>query len=477
MPKASSSRLRKKRTPSPIQSSDSEADDDELEQLDKLTISYQPKLAAQWSTANRLSRQLSPSVSSMRTQLLADVVDVNESPIVPPIETLPPEIFIHILKQLPDIGDLYSCLLVSRRWCECSVELLWLKPHFSRPETLSNLLPVLENKGTTFAYASFIRRLNFSSVSRELDDPSFAILAACTRLERLTLNGCERLTDEALIAVLSCTSNLVALDLTNVCDVTDSTIAVLAATSPKLQGVNLEGCKKITDEGIIALAHHCPYLRRIKLCELEEVTSVSISELVSKCPLLIEIDLTQCSYITDLAVREIWKNSLQLRELRLGHCFPITDQGFPVTPRLAQLPNNASANAQGMENTLAHVRYQSTPPLLITQPLVHLRQLDLMHLKITDDAVDGIIANSPKIRNLVLAKCTALTDKAVKSICNLGRHLHCLHLGHAAAITDESVIMLAKSCPRLRYVDLACTSPGSRHFRRPRPRESDCVEL
>jgi F-box and leucine-rich repeat protein GRR1 len=470
MPKVSSSCLRKKRTPSPVQSSDSEADDDELEQLDKLTIPYSPNLATQWSTASRLSHQLSVSASSMHTRLLGDVVDADESPFVPPIDTIPPEILIHILRQLPDTTDLYSCLLVSHKWCECSVELLWLKPHFSRPEILFNLLHVLENRDTTFAYASFIRRLNFSSVSRELDDARFAVLAACTRLERLTLNGCERLTDEALIAVLSCTSDLVALDLTNVCDVTDRTIAVLAATSPKLQGVNLEGCKKVTDDGILALARGCPYLRRIKLCELEEVTSVSISELVSKCPPLIEIDLTQCSCITDLAVRDIWKNSLQLRELRLGQCFHITDQGFPVAPRLAQLPTNAGANAQGMENNLAHVRYQSIPPLLITQPLIHLRQLDLMNLNITDDAVEGIIVNAPKIRNLVLAKCTALTDKAVKSICNLGKHLHCLHLGHAAAITDESIILLAKSCPRLRYVDLACKSgAGFRHVRQPQP--------
>ena len=54
--------------------------------------------------------------------------------------------------------------------------------------------------------------------------------------------------------------------------------------------------------------------------------------------------------------------------------------------------------------------------------------------------VDGIIANTPKIHNLVLAKCT------------MSKYLHCLHLGHAAAITDGSVILLAKSYPRLRYV-------------------------
>jgi len=51
--------------------------------------------------------------------------------------------------------------------------------------------------------------------------------------------------------------------------------------------------------------------------------------------------------------------------------------------------------------------------------------------KITDDAVEGIVSNASKIRNLVLAKCVGLTDAAVESICKLGRNLHYLHLGHA----------------------------------------------
>ena len=59
----------------------------------------------------------------------------------------------------------------------------------------------------------------------------------------------------------------------------------------------------------------------------------------------------------------------------------------------------------------------STPRPLITQPLIHLRRLDLMHLNIADDAVDGIIANALEVRNLALAKGTARIDKAVKNIC------------------------------------------------------------
>lgn len=50
--------------------------------------------------------------------------------------------------------------------------------------------------------------------------------------------------------------------------------------------------------------------------------------------------------------------------------------------------------------------------------------------QLTDLAVDRIAATMPRIRNLVLAKCTGLTDASVFSLAKLGKHLHYLHLGH-----------------------------------------------
>jgi F-box and leucine-rich repeat protein GRR1 len=78
---------------------------------------------------------------------------------------------------------------------------------------------------------------------------------------------------------------------------------------------------------------------------------------------------------------------------------------------------------------------------------------------ITDDAVDRIISHASKIRNLVLSKCIHLTVRTVENICVLGKHLHYLHLGHAANdITDRSSKTLARCCIRLRYVDFASAS-------------------
>jgi F-box and leucine-rich repeat protein GRR1 len=274
---------------------------------------------------------------------------------------------------------------------------------------------------TTFAYSTFIRRLNFVALANDMSDLLFSRIAACTRLERLTLVGCAALSDEAIIKVLPSCPNLVALDLTNVLDVSDESILRLAHTASKLQGINLGGCKRVTDIGIVALARSCPLLRRIKLSGLTEISDDSVSVLASYCPLLLEIDLNGCHRVSPKSVQDLWKKSKHMRELRLSHCLDLRDESFPVSPSIPDA------------NLAAYAAQQSLPPLRLTNPFDHLRMLDLTCLPITDGAVDGIISAAPKIRNLVLAKCTELTDKSVESICRLGKHLHYLHLGHASA--------------------------------------------
>lgn len=402
-----------------------------------------------------------------------------------PIYALPAELLIHILRSLTDTLDLYNCLFVCSNWCQCAVELLWLKPHLATKESFLSFLSVISPSNSQFPfdstelvvngqslgrqpkesvveplfpYARFVRRLNLSVVADEVHDMHFMRLSACIRLERLTLNGCVHLTDSSL-AILATMPQIIALDLTGVVDVTDRTLLGVTAASAKIQGINLEGCKKITDEGVLAIAEHCPMLRRIKLCELDNITNTSVSKLAQKCPLLIEIDLTGCINVGDAAVRDIWMHCSHLRELRLGRCINLGDTAFPVPQRLASSnnqPDQSNYRFQNSNSDPARLIMPTLPPLLLQKPLTHLRQLDLMSLRITDDAVAGIVSNAPKLRNLVLAKCTFLTDAAVRSISELGKHLQLLHLGHVESITDASIIHLAQSCVRLRYVDLAC---------------------
>ncbi|TFK55512.1 RNI-like protein [Heliocybe sulcata] len=365
---------------------------------------------------------------------------------------LPPELLIQILRHLHSPRDLYHCMLVSRGWAECSVELLWHKPSFTTLSTLVKMIRVITAPNQSFTYVRFIRRLNFLSLGPDLTDAIFSRFAQCSRLERLTLVNCTSVSDCALSRVLPSCPNLVAVDLTGVSDTTDRTIIGLASSCPRLQGINLGGCKQITDKGILTLARHCKLLRRVKLSGLEALTDDSVSMLARQCPLLLEIDLNGCKLISDVGVRDLWMYSLQMREMRLSHCTELTDAAFPSPP-------TAPADGPAITPFPRATSAELLPPLHLPHSFDHLRMLDLTACaRITDTALAGIIAVSSKIRNLALAKSTQITDIGIESICKLGKQLHYLHLGHASTITDKGVKMLARNCTRLRYIDLAnCT--------------------
>ncbi|EMD40882.1 hypothetical protein CERSUDRAFT_111463 [Gelatoporia subvermispora B] len=428
--------MAKYRSRSPTQSSDSVSDNDD-EDFNKSTI-----------FASTDAGPVSPAQWSSRMHLLPHAT---KDSLQSPASRLPPELLIHVLKHLHSSRDLYSTLLVSRAWCECSVELLWHRPTFTKLPTLVKMMRVLVKDEKTFLYAQFIRRLNFLYLGDSLTDSLLSRLAPCIRLERLTLINCSSISDEGLLRVLPCCPNLVALDLTGVSEVTDRSIVALAATCRKLQGINLGGCKKLTDSGILALAQNCPLLRRVKLSSVELITDEPVSALARSCPLLLEIDLNNCSRITDVSVRDIWTYSSQMRELRLSHCSELTDAAFPAPLRTEIVPPGPNPFPSS-----SIVLGDKLTPLRLSGSFEHLRMLDLTACSaLTDDAIEGIISVAPKIRNLVLAKCTQLTDVAVDNICKLGKNLHYLHLGHASSITDRSVSGLARSCTRLRYIDLA----------------------
>lgn len=430
------------RSPSPAQSSSSTSEPDDSEDVNKSVFFGAPvaQAPAQWSHPRRAPPPPSPAG---------------------PISQLPTEIVIHALRYLHSARDLYRCMLVCRTWCECSVELLWHKPSIVTVPTLVKMMRVLSSEDQAFTYARFVRRLNFLFLGSALTDVLFARVAQCVRLERLTLVGCAALSDDAMHRAFKWFPSLVAVDLTGVADASDRSIVALAAASRRLQGINLTGCRRVTDKGVLALARHCPLLRRVKLSGLEEVSDDAVTALAKFCPLILEIDLNQCKRITDKSVRDIWTHSFHMREMRLSNCIELTDAAFPAPARSDIVAATAATN--GNNNPFPTIpnpaHSQEMPPLRLTRRFDHLRMLDLTScMQITDEALEGIIANAPKIRNLVLAKCHQLTDKSVENICRLGKHLHYLHLGHCSSITDTSVKTLARACTRLRYIDLASES-------------------
>ena len=172
-----------------------------------------------------------------------------------PISTLPTEILIHILKNLHSPRDLRSCVLVSRSWCECAVELLWYNPDFPLPGStnmivIKKMASILGRQNQTFPYFRFIRQLEIYAY---IDDDLFSTFSRCENLENLILCHCDDITGECLAKVFPHFANLVVIDLSGVPNTTSESVIGLAKIATRLQDVDLICCTKVTDDAVLAL--------------------------------------------------------------------------------------------------------------------------------------------------------------------------------------------------------------------------------
>ncbi|KAF1738101.1 SCF E3 ubiquitin ligase complex F-box protein grrA [Beauveria bassiana] len=343
----------------------------------------------------------------------------------PPVNRVPNEILIGIFAKLGTPADLFSCLLVSKRWTRNAVDLLWHRPACTSWKSHQTICQTLEAPKPFFNYRDFIKRLNLAALAERISDGSVTPLYVCTRIERLTLTNCRGLTDAGIIGLVENNTNLLALDVSNDRNITDQSIYTIAEHCKRLQGLNISGCDGVSNDSLEVLAKSCKFIKRLKLNDCTQIRDNAVLAFADNCPNILEIDLNQCGHVGNGAVTALMAKGTCLRELRLAFCSLVDDYAF-----------------------------LSLPP---TQMFDHLRILDLTCCtRLTDAGVKKIIDVAPRLRNLVLAKCRLITDHALSYIAKLGKNLHYLHLGHCANITDEGVRTLVTHCNRIRYIDLGC---------------------
>lgn len=179
-------------------------------------------------------------------------------------------------------------------------------------------------------------------------------------------------------------------------------------------------------------------MTQLKLKGCEKVTDVGLTQVAANCPLLLEVDLVGCKLATNATLWTLWKNSAHLRELTLAGLVEVSAAGFPSADDPLMAADGSTDPLTGDPKDVGPPLARSGNDTLYSAPpkmhYDHIRFLDLTSLiNLNDNAVAGIVKHMPRIRNLVLAKCSNLTDDSLGSICKLGKYLHYLHLGHVSA--------------------------------------------
>lgn len=183
----------------------------------------------------------------------------------PPVNRLPNEILMAVFSKLGTPADLFSSMLVCRRWARNSVDLLWHRPACTNWKKHEKICQTLGYERPFFNYREFIRRLNLANLADELNDGSVQPLAVCTRVERLTLTNCRNLTDSGLVSLVEGSTSLLALDISNDKHITEKSVNAIAEHCKRLQGLNISSCENISNESLVTLAQNCKYIKRVRV--------------------------------------------------------------------------------------------------------------------------------------------------------------------------------------------------------------------
>ena len=282
----------------------------------------------------------------------------------------------------------------------------------------------------------------------------------CYRLRHLVIqkNVDEFVTDEALADILPLCPNLLSIVLSGVPKITtDKTIVKLASSAVNLQGIDLTGCSNVTDVGILELTAKSLPMEWIQLNGLVSITDPSVCAIAKSCPRLVELELCDLPLLTAVSVRDIWSFSRKLRTLRLSRCTLLTDKAFPSVSGIDSTNTTTELTFDKPLPPRPNTWLEELPSLILRHRAENLRVLDLGYcIKLTDEAVVGIISHAPKIQTLNLSGCVTLTDRSMESICELGGNLDILMMAHVSKITDQAIVKLARSCVKLRSIDFAC---------------------
>lgn len=228
-----------------------------------------------------------------------------------------------------------------------------------------------------------------------------------------------QITDESFER--ACLSSLQHIDLSGCSDVSDAGIIAVVTTSPLLSTIKLTGCENITSKALISISKNCSQLKLIDLARGPLITSKAIQKLVRGCPLLESIDISGCSCVSAKTVKSIAR----------------------------YLPGLLHITFSMISGRLNSIAEDSVILLAYRCPL--LQSIIIEDSEISDDSLVAIGQRCPQLRNICVS-CTGVTDIGIAALVEGCTLLESITLVDVNDMTNESVMKIARHCPRMLHI-------------------------
>lgn len=379
------------------------------------------------------------STCSSNTAVAATKKEVDSRPPFHLWDELPYELRISVLSFLQP-KELVQASRVSRGfYAACLDGQLWTSldaSQFYRDIPAESLARIIVAAGP------FVKDLNLRGcVQIEHYKRADAIVRACHNLVDATLEGCRNFQKSTLHRLFEGNERLVRLNLTGLTAVSNRSCRVIAESCPQLRTLNISWCSKVDERGLESLIRGCPRLEDLRVGEVRGLGSPALARAIFQTNRLERLLLPGCTDLTDEALclmmhgtmdpeRDVLTGrplvpSRRLRHLDLSRCTQLTDEGVQC------LGGGTVPDLEGLQ--LSGCR------------------------ALTDDALEPVLASTPKLTHLELEELAQLTDELLidhlaKAPC--APKLCHLSLSYCESLGDHGILPVVQRCVSLHNIDL-----------------------
>jgi len=216
------------------------------------------------------------------------------------------------------------------------------------------------------------------------------------------------------------------------------------ASLKELTDLNLEGCGKMLDDRALSYLRPCVKLRRLVVDGCSRLSAAGIKPLIQGCKDIRELSLNGVTAVNDQLLA-LLADAPNLSSLKLNSASSITDLGLLLLssrlgPRLTEL----------------HLAYCAALTDKGIEDLAkhcpNLTNLNLYGINNVTDRSLAALRHCGKLEVLDLSMCRRVTDQGMLALLKGGSKLRSLNLYDCVLLTAHSLNTLADLCPDLRYL-------------------------
>ena len=351
---------------------------------------------------------------------------------------MPDEIKVQIFRFLKP-KEIVKCSAVSQKWHKmCFDGQLWTRldaSEFYKDIPSESLVKIMTEAGP------FVKDLNLRGcvqMRERWGSDGQKITDVCRNLENFSIEGC-RIDRTSVHYFLLRNPRLVHVNLSGLSALNNSAMKIIAQTCPQLEHLNVSWCQHIDTKGLQKIVQACPKLKDLRAGEIK--------------------GWNDKEFLLDLFHRNT------LERLLVSHCTDLDDDAFRILiqgedPEIDPLTDRAIVPPRALRhldfsrcNTLTDQGVQ-----ILAYNVPKLVGLQASHCQsLTDDALTDLLATIPHLTHLDLEEVDGLSNKTLKTLAKApcASQLEHLCISYCEELGDAGMLPVIKSCPKLKslYMD------------------------